>query len=130
MRKIGFRTIRLMMNEGTWDNPSPFPKPRSAAPATFVVNGHPIFIKGTNWIPPQLFAGEITRQTFTELIDLACAAHFNCLRVWGGGIVNPTIVYSLGPRFKSQLIMRQLRPAVLHCFPQSWKQMARRATPA
>ena len=94
-RKIGFRTVRLVMNEGAWDEPYLFPKSRSAAPATFEVNGRRIFAKGSNWIPPRLFAGEITTEIFAELIDLAVRANFNCLRIWGGGIVNPPEFYEL-----------------------------------
>jgi beta-mannosidase len=94
-RKVGFRTVKLVMNKGSWDEPKLFPKSRSAAPATFEINGRPVFAKGTNWITPRLFAGEITKDIFAELVDLAVKAHFNCLRIWGGGIVNPPEFYEL-----------------------------------
>jgi len=94
-RKVGFRTVKLVMNDGAWNEPKLFPKSRSAAPATFEINGRRIFAKGTNWITPRLFAGEITKEVFSELINLAVQAHFNCLRIWGGGIVNPPEFYDL-----------------------------------
>lgn len=88
-RRIGFRGIELVMNEGAWDEPVLFPKSRSVAPATLEVNGRKIFAKGTNWVPPRLFPGEISGEDIRELVMLAKDAHFNTLRVWGGGIVNP-----------------------------------------
>jgi beta-mannosidase len=93
--RIGFRTLRLVMNGGSWLEPALFPKSRSAAPATFEINGRRIFAKGSNWIAPRLFPGEISREVFAGLIDLAVSANFNCLRVWGGGIVNPREFYEL-----------------------------------
>lgn len=87
-RRVGFRRVRLVMNEGTWDEPKTFPKSRSCPPITLEINGRRIFCKGSNWVNPEIFPGLITRETYEALLDKAKACHFNILRVWGGGIVN------------------------------------------
>ena len=76
------------MNEGTWDEPAQFPKTRSAVPITIELNGKPIFAKGSNWVNPEIFNGEITSERYGELLQLAKDANMNILRVWGGAIVN------------------------------------------
>lgn len=86
--RIGFRTITLEMNEGSWLEPADFPKTCSPVPITISLNGVPLFCKGTNWVNPEVFPGTITRETYDSLLKLARDAHMNLLRVWGGGIVN------------------------------------------
>lgn len=94
-RKVGFRKVQLVMNEGAWSEPQGFPKTRSVPPAQFVINGRKIFAKGTNWVNPEIFPGIITAGRYNELLDLALKANFNILRVWGGGIVNKESFYDL-----------------------------------
>lgn len=93
--KIGFRRVRLVMNEGAWDEPEDFPKGRSVPPAQLELNGRKIFAKGTNWVNPEIFPGIITRERYNELIDLAVEANFNMFRIWGGGIVNKESFFEL-----------------------------------
>jgi beta-mannosidase len=93
--KIGFRSIKLVMNQGAWFEPMGFPKSRSVPPVQFVVNGRKIFCKGTNWVNPEIFPGIITRDRYNELLSLAKEANFNILRVWGGGIVNKESFFEL-----------------------------------
>lgn len=85
--KIGFRKVRLIMNEGGWAE-TPFPKTRAVAPASVEINNRRIFAKGANWVHPEVFVGLITAERYREQVALAKAAHFNMLRVWGGGITN------------------------------------------
>lgn len=94
-QRIGFRRVRLVMNDGAWSEPASFPKSRSVAPAQFEINGRRLFAKGSNWVPPEIFPGIITRERYAELLELARAANFNILRVWGGGIVNKESFYEL-----------------------------------
>jgi len=54
---IGLRTVRLVMNEGAWGEPSGFPKGRSVAPIQLELNGRRIFAKGSNWVNPDSFNG-------------------------------------------------------------------------
>ena len=93
--KIGFRRIKLVMNEGAWREPEQFPKSRSVPPAQLEINGRKIFCKGTNWVNPEIFPGIITRERYDELLTLAKAANLNLLRVWGGGIVNKESFFEL-----------------------------------
>ena len=93
--KIGFRSVKLVMNEGAWREPDGFPKSRSVPPAQLEINGRKIFCKGTNWVNPEIFPGIITRQRYDELLTLAKEVNFNILRVWGGGIVNKESFFEL-----------------------------------
>jgi beta-mannosidase len=86
--RVGFRRVRLVMHEGAWDEPVGFPKSRSHPPMTVEINGRPVFCRGTNWVPPEIFPGIITADTYRPLLQLAREANFNLLRSWGGGIVN------------------------------------------
>jgi beta-mannosidase len=94
-KRIGFRRVRLVMNEGAWVEPVNFPKSRSVAPITLEINGRRIFGKGSNWVNPEVFPGLITRERYQEQLDLAKAANFNLLRQWGGSIVNKESFYEL-----------------------------------
>ena len=51
----------------------------------FRVNGEPIFVQGGNWIPCDHLYGRTTPQRLEHLVSEAAEAHFNCLRIWGGG---------------------------------------------
>lgn len=93
--KIGFRRVKLVMNEGAWREPDGFPKSRSVPPAQLEINGRKIFCKGTNWVNPEIFPGIITRERYNELLNLAKEANFNILRIWGGGIVNKESFFEL-----------------------------------
>ena len=86
-QRVGFRRVRLVMNEGAWYVPD-YPKTRATPPVTMEVNGRRIFCKGTNWVNPDIFYGRIDDERYERLIDLACGANFNMLRVWGGANVN------------------------------------------
>lgn len=92
-QRVGFRRVRLVMNDGAWSGPEGFPKSRSVAPAQMELNGLPIFSKGTNWVNPEIFPGILTDERYDELTDRALEANFNMLRIWGGGIVNKTAFY-------------------------------------
>lgn len=93
--KVGFRTLRLAMNEGTWKENNRTPQSRSRPPITLCLNGQPLFCKGTNWVMPDIFYGKATRQTYQALLEKARDAHFNLIRCWGGGNVNKDPFYDL-----------------------------------
>ena len=74
-RRFGFRKIEV---------------DRSAHPVegnyfTVKVNNHKVFLKGGNWVPPDMIYSSVTRKRLEKLVDLAVAANFNILRIWGGG---------------------------------------------
>lgn len=52
----------------------------------FKVNGNPLYIKGTNWIPADSFSPRITKEKYQKLIKDAKEANMNMIRVWGGGM--------------------------------------------
>lgn len=95
VQRIGFRSVRLVMHDGAWKEPSQFPKSRSNPPITMEINGRRIFCKGTNWVNPDIFPGRITAEDYRTLLTLAREANMNMLRVWGGGIVNKTPFFEL-----------------------------------
>ncbi len=88
VERVGFRRTRLVMHEGAWNEPEGFPKSRSNPPITLEINGRAIFCRGSNWVPPEIFPGVITANTYRPLLQLARDANFNLLRNWGGGLVN------------------------------------------
>ncbi len=49
------------------------------------VNGERVWCAGANWIPEGLFRTATDPADVRERILQACDAHFNMLRVWGGG---------------------------------------------
>lgn len=59
----------------------------------FKVNGKPIFMKGANYIPQDLFLPRVTNQQTTDLITLVHDANMNMIRVWGGGIYESDFFY-------------------------------------
>jgi beta-mannosidase len=88
-RRFGLRRVRLVMNEGAWDEPGEdaFPKSRSHPPITLEVNGRRIFCKGTNWLCPDIFPGRVPVGRYRELLTLAQGANLDLLRCWGGATV-------------------------------------------
>lgn len=60
-----------------------------------VVNGRKVFLKGSNWVPASFMTGAIPSERYKKLLLLAADAHFNVLRVWGGGIYEKDIFYEL-----------------------------------
>ncbi|XP_055850263.1 beta-mannosidase [Episyrphus balteatus] len=83
--RIGFRTIELIQDD--LDDGNSF---------YFRVNGVPMFMKGTNYIPthilPELSADQ---NRIRLLIAGAKDAHMNMIRVWGGGIYESDFFYDL-----------------------------------
>jgi beta-mannosidase len=82
--QLGLRTVELRQGEDQWG--------RSF---TFVVNGEPIFVKGSNWIPADSFPTRITDEHLDWLIQSAAETHQNMLRVWGGGFYEDERFYDL-----------------------------------
>ena len=52
----------------------------------FKVNGQPIYAKGANYVPEEMIETWIKPENTYKLLKMAQEAHFNMLRVWGGGI--------------------------------------------
>jgi beta-mannosidase len=86
--QIGLRKIELRQQEDQWG--------RSFI---FVVNGVPILVKGSNWIPADSFPTRITDNMLEGLIQSAADTHQNMLRVWGGGFYEEERFYDLCDRY-------------------------------
>ena len=52
----------------------------------FKVNGVPMYAKGANYVPEEMIETWIKAENTLQLLRQAKEAHFNMLRVWGGGI--------------------------------------------
>ncbi|XP_055677414.1 beta-mannosidase [Lutzomyia longipalpis] len=87
--KIGFRTIEVVQ-EVMDDDPS------KGLSFFFRVNGVPIFMKGTNWIPSSILPEKsFTPSRVKQLLSAVKTSHMNMIRVWGGGIYEDDRFYEL-----------------------------------
>ncbi|HEX9998341.1 MAG TPA: hypothetical protein VGB45_14480 [Abditibacterium sp.] len=63
---------------------------------TLKVNGKPIWCKGANWIPDDVFLTRANEPKRLEArLNQACEAGLNMMRVWGGGIYETDEFYDL-----------------------------------
>lgn len=62
------------------------PHPETGRYCLLKINNRPIFCKGGNWVPPDLFPSTVTPERTRKLVELAVAENFNLLRVWGGAV--------------------------------------------
>lgn len=83
--RFGIRKVELI-ERGNEDETQSF---------RFRVNGQDIFCMGSNWVPADCFPGTVTDERYRHLIRLACEAHTNMIRIWGGGIYEKDIFYDL-----------------------------------
>jgi beta-mannosidase len=83
-KRIGLKTLELMQ-----------PRDSVQEGFGFRLNGVPLYMKGANLIPADMFLNKITPQTYRSLVQAAREANFNMLRVWGGGIYESDIFYDL-----------------------------------
>jgi beta-mannosidase len=84
----GLRKVRLVQD----------PQPDGGKSFYFEVNGLPVFAKGANYIPSDIFPSRVTDKHYEEIINAAVGANMNMLRVWGGGIYENDIFYDLCDR--------------------------------
>lgn len=73
--RIGIRTVELVQE-----------KDEKGKSFYFKVNGQPLYIKGTNWIPGDSFSPRMTKEKYHKLIKDTKDANMNMIRIWGGGI--------------------------------------------
>ena len=88
--KIGFKTLRLVRNEGDLGEERDFPKGPYSSAITVELNGRRIFAKGSNLVSPDIFPGVVSDERSAEYAVAAREANMNILRVWGGsGLMKP-----------------------------------------
>ncbi len=61
----------------------------------FEQEGLPVYIKGANWIPADIFLPRVKKDTYRKLLLQARDANMNMLRVWGGGVYEDDAFYDL-----------------------------------
>lgn len=83
-KPIGLRTLRLERYPDEWGESF-----------QFVCNDVPFFAKGANWIPASPYPSATTEEQYEQLIRACAEANMNMLRVWGGGIYEEDIFYTL-----------------------------------
>lgn len=84
--RFGIRSLTFVKNE-TPDE--------TARPYTACVNGRRIYMKGYNWVPIDAMYGVRRTGKLQRLLRLAKDAHVNCLRIWGGGLLEREDFYDL-----------------------------------
>jgi len=82
--RIGIRTLELVREED-----------EHGTSFYFKLNGHPVFMKGANNIPNDIFIPRVTKENYHKMIETAKESNMNMLRVWGGGIYEEDIFYDL-----------------------------------
>lgn len=83
-KTLGLRTLTVSREKDEWG--------REFA---FEVNGVKIFAMGANYIPEDCIYSRITAERQRQLLEDAVRAHFNCIRVWGGGSYPSDAFYEL-----------------------------------
>lgn len=86
-RKIGLRTVEIRRQKDKWGHSF-----------EFVVNGIPVFAKGANLIPFDMFPSRVTPAYQDMLLKSAVDANMNILRIWGGGIYQTDHVYEMADK--------------------------------
>ena len=85
-RRVGFRTIELKRD--------PLHNGQEGAESFyFSVNGVPVYAKGTNMIPLDIFSSKTTPADLRFLVKQTTDANMNMLRVWGGGLYPQDALY-------------------------------------
>ena len=89
-KKLGIRSVELIQ------------KPLKSRPGTtffFQVNKVPIFARGSNWIPADMFLPRVTSNKYRTLVQLVADGYQNIIRVWGGGIYEDDAFYDACDEF-------------------------------
>ena len=61
----------------------------------FKVNGKKVYIKGANYVPEEMIETWMSKENTEKLLAECVPAHFNMLRVWGGGIYPPDYFFDI-----------------------------------
>lgn len=82
--RIGIRTLELVRDQDS-----------TGTSFYFKLNGVPVFMKGANYIPNDIFPSRVTDEQYRNVINTAKMSNMNMLRVWGGGIYENDEFYDL-----------------------------------
>ncbi len=82
--KIGVRTLELVRTPDSLGNTF-----------HFRLNGVPVFMKGSNYIPSDIFLTRNTIRNYKRVVSDAVNANMNMLRIWGGAVYESDEFYDL-----------------------------------
>ena len=84
VRRIGLRAFTVQRKQDRWGE-------------TFAVkvNGRTFFAMGADYIPEDNILTRMSREKTEELLQMCADAHFNVIRVWGGGVYPSDDFYDL-----------------------------------
>jgi beta-mannosidase len=85
---IGLRTLRLKREQDQWGEGF-----------AIEINGVAIFAQGANYIPEDNVLSRVTKERTERLLQDCVEAHFNCIRIWGGGYYPDNDFYNLCDRY-------------------------------
>ncbi len=77
-KRVGWRTVTLDQSSDS-----------IGTAFTFIVNDLPIFMKGCNLVPPDMFLPRAGDSAWVDLVASMAEANMNMVRVWGGGVYPP-----------------------------------------
>jgi beta-mannosidase len=83
--RIGLRTIALDRSDDQ----------EGGRHFRFLLNGIPIFARGAAWLPADMLVGSVSEQRYRDLLTTARDGQMIMLRIWGGGIYEQEVFYSL-----------------------------------
>ena len=84
VQRIGLRTLTVSTERDEW-----------GSEFCFAVNGEKIFSQGANYIPEDAILSRVTKERTRKLLQDCADAHFNTVRVWGGGYYPDDCFYEL-----------------------------------
>ncbi|MBB3696901.1 hypothetical protein KMW28_22340 [Flammeovirga yaeyamensis] len=88
VQNIGIRTVELVTE-----------KDQIGESFKIRLNGHDIFMKGTNYIPGDMFLDRVSDEKMEETIKACADANMNMIRVWGGGTYEKDLFYDLCDKY-------------------------------
>ena len=83
-KKLGIRSIELVTD-----------KDSIGERFYFKLNDKPVYMKGANYIPQNIFLPEVDQRNYVKLINDVVDSNMNMLRVWGGGVYEDNFFYQL-----------------------------------
>jgi beta-mannosidase len=85
-RRVGFRSVRWLANEGA---------PEGAEPWILALNGEPTFLAGVNWVPVRPDYADVSEDDYLIRLHAYRDIGINLLRVWGGAARESDAFYDL-----------------------------------
>ena len=84
----GLRSLKLVRQKDEWGESF-----------GFELNGVPVFAKGANAIPNDVFLPRVTRDVYEKMVTDAANANMNMIRIWGGGIYEDDAFYEFCDKY-------------------------------